>query len=105
MPVFATVDDVASVMGPPITNAIVNLGTSRSSGSFDLVGLTGLTSLTPVRIWQTAAPVPSKGDARDEIEFTAIRATGYVLDATTVRVHWLADGVAVGDYSFSYRTD
>lgn len=79
-----------------------DLGASRSAGSFDITGLSGLTAGKPVMVFQTAAPIASKGDARDEPEMDQILATGYVVNATTIRVFWNASGVVVGDYAFAY---
>lgn len=79
-----------------------DLGAARRSGTFDLTGLSGLTVGKVVLVIQTAAPIASKGDARDEFEMDPIVLTGYVVDATTIRVYWSAPGVVVGDYSFAY---
>lgn len=80
----------------------VDLGAARRSGTFDLTGLSGLTTDKPVMVMQTAAPIASKGDARDEPEMDQIQATGYVVNATTIRVYWHAPSVVVGSYNFAY---
>lgn len=85
-----------------LTALVRDLGTARRSGTFDITGLSGLTADKAVLITQTTAPIASKGNARDEIEFDAIQATGYVVNATTIRVLWHAPGVVVGDYAFAY---
>ncbi len=87
---------------PTFVEVIVDLGVARSSGSFDLTGLSGLTPGRYVDVRQSAAVIPGKGDARDESEMDSIALTGYVFDATTIRVFWKATGVVVGDYAFAY---
>ena len=79
-----------------------NLGTAHRSGTFDITGLSGLTAGKPVLIVQTAAEIASKGNARDEGEMDQIQATGYVVDATTIRAYWQAPSVVVGTYAFAY---
>lgn len=79
-----------------------DLGVAQRSGVFDVTGLLGLTADKPVMVIQTAAPIASKGDARDEPEMDQIRATGYVVNATTLRVYWQAPSVVVGVYGFAY---
>jgi len=85
---------------PAYTEFIKDLGIGRS-GMFELTGA-GLPVGKPVTVIQTAAPIPSKGNCRDEFEFDRISLTGYVLDATTIRVHWNATGVVSGEYAFAY---
>lgn len=79
-----------------------DLGVARRSGTFDITGLSGLIAGKVVSIVQTAAVIASKGNARDEFEFDSIALTGYVVDATTIRVYWEADNVVVGTYAFAY---
>lgn len=79
-----------------------DLGVARRSGSFDITGLTGLTTGKPVQLFQTAAAIASKGNAADELEMDAIRLTGIVLNATTIRAYWEAPSVVVGTYAFAY---
>lgn len=55
-----------------------------------------------MNIVQTPAQIASKGNARDESELDHIRLTGYVVDATTIRVYWHAPSVVVGTYAFAY---
>jgi len=88
--------------GLTLTAVVKDLGVARRSGTFDITGLAGLTPGRPVLIVQTMAPVTSHGDARDEAEFDAVQATGYVVDAATIRVIWWAPGVIVGDVAFAY---
>lgn len=79
-----------------------DLGVARCSGTFDITGLAGLTAGKPVQIWQTAAQIATKGNARDEGEMDTIQATGYVVDATTIRAYWWAPSTVVGTYAFAY---
>jgi len=81
---------------------MADLGVARSSGSFDLTGLSGLSVDASVVVLQTSAPITSKGNARDEGEMDRIMASGYVVDATTIRVYWQAPSVVVGAYNFGY---
>lgn len=81
-----------------------DLGVARSSGTFDITGLSSQTADKPVSIMQTAAAIASKGNARDESEMDTINVTGYVVDATTIRAYWHSSNgaVCVGDYAFAY---
>lgn len=89
--------------GPPAWTAFTkDLGAARRSGTFDITGLAGLTPNTVVDIVQTAAPIASKGNARDEFEMDLIELTGYVFDASTIRAYWHAPSVVVGTYEFAY---
>ena len=87
---------------PTYTAFSKNLGAAQSSGTFDITGLSGLTADKVVSVVQTAAPITNKGNARDEAEMDHIRATGYVLNETTIRVYWNSPSVVVGDYNFAY---
>lgn len=89
--------------GGAFTDFTKDLGTARRSGTFDITGLSGLTADKVVSIVQTAAPIASKGNARDEAEMDLIQLTGYVLDATTIRAYWNSSGVAVGTYAFAFQ--
>jgi len=83
------------------TNVTADLGVARRSGTFDIAG-SGLTPGNPVIIFQSMGAISAKGDARDEAEFDLISATGYVVDASTIRVIWNASGVVVGNYEFEF---
>lgn len=89
--------------GSAYTDFTKDLGVSRRSGTFDITGLSGLTVDKVVSIVQTAVPIASKGNARDEPEMDLIRATGYVVNATTIRAYWQAQGVMVGSYNFAFQ--
>lgn len=86
--------------GLALTDFIQNVG-GGTSGHFTIAGA-GFTAGKDVLIVQTAQPIPSKGNARDELEMDAIVLTGYVMDAATIQVYWRATGIVVGDYAFAY---
>lgn len=90
--------------GTTIAKTVKDLGAGRSSGTFDITGLSGLTADKVVSVVQTAGAIASKGNARDEPEMDLISATGYVVNATTIRVYWRAPGIVVGNYEFGYWT-
>lgn len=91
--------------GVTVTAIVKDLGTARSSGKFDITGLAGLTIDKVVTVMQTAAQVASKGNARDEGEMDLVQATGYVVDAATIRVYWWAPSIIVGDVAFGYSVN
>lgn len=93
--------DVLNLGSPVVTDFIQNVG-SGTSGHFTIGGA-GFTPGKDVLIVQTAQPIPSKGNARDELEMDAIILTGYVVDAATIQVYWRATGIVVGDYAFAYQ--
>lgn len=80
---------------------IQDLGAGKRSGTFD-VATSFRTADKDVIVIQTAKAIASKGNARDEAEMDAIQATGYVVDANTIRVYWWAPSVVVGTYAFAY---
>jgi hypothetical protein len=88
--------------GATFTAFTQDLGAARSSGTFDITGLSGLTVGKFVDIQQTAAAIATKGNAQDEGQFDSIDAWGIVLDAATIRAQWRATGVVVGTYAFAY---
>lgn len=88
--------------GLTYTDVTADLGRSDREGTFDITGLAGLTPGKVVNVVQTAAQIASRGDARDEPEMDLITATGYVVDAATIRVYWHAPSVVVGTYAFAY---
>lgn len=93
---------VGDVEGLAWVDFIKNIG-AGTSGHFDITGLSNLTAGKDVELVQTAQPIPSKGNARDEFEMDNIELTGYAVDATTIRVYWHASGLVTGDYAFAYR--
>ena len=85
-----------------LTDFTEDLGVSNRQGEFDITGLSGLVAGDNVLVIQTKQAISSKGDATDEPDMDLIRATGIVIDATTVRVTWWAPSVVVGIYAFAY---
>lgn len=76
--------------------------TPVDAGSFDITGLAGLTAGKPVLVQQAAGPYTGKGDLADEAEMDLVLATGYVVDATTIRVFWNSRGRVAGNVKFQY---
>lgn len=89
--------------GGAYTKFTKNLLDARSSGTFDITGLSGLTADKVVSIVQTADAIASKGNARDEPEMDMISLTGYVLNSTTIRAYWHAPSFVAGTYAFAYQ--
>jgi hypothetical protein len=76
-------------------------------GTFDITGLSGLTTNKPVLIWQAVGPYTNKGDATgsvDEAEMDQVVATAYCLDTTTIRVYWECErsSYVAGYIKFNY---
>lgn len=88
--------------GTSMTDFTADLGTGRSSGTFDVTGLPAMTVGKNVAIWQTAQAIASKGGARDELEMDNIQATGYVLSSTSLRAYWHAPAIVTGIYAFAF---
>ena len=74
-----------------------------TSGWFDITGLSGLTIGKNALVIQTAQPITSKGDARDEFEMDSIALTGYVAATDRIRVFWQSRGIVTGTYAFAYQ--
>lgn len=77
----------------------------RYSGTFDLPGLNGLTPTKPVMVQQAAAAYTGKGTLTDEAEMDQLSLTGFVLDASTIRVYWtvpIHNGPVAGNFKFDY---
>lgn len=84
------------------TAFVKDLGAARRSGAFAVTGLSGLTVGNSYDVRHSGAQVASKGNARDEAEFTTILVTAYADTTTTLSCLWFASNndVAVGDYAF-----
>jgi hypothetical protein len=80
---------------------IQDIGVSVQSGSFTITS-SGLTTGKPVFITQTASEIPSKGNARDELEMDLITLNGYVVNSTTIKVFWNSPDIVTGEYAFGY---
>lgn len=81
-----------------------DLGAGKSSGTFDVTGLSGLNTSASIMVLQTSAAIASKGNARDEPECDPISVSGYALNSTTIRCYWNAPSIVVGIYAFAYMT-
>jgi hypothetical protein len=71
-------------------------------GTFDITGLSGLTTGKPVLIQQAVGPYTGKGPDEDEAELEQLTVTGYVLDATTIRCFWSTQWPVIGNFKFQY---
>lgn len=89
---------------PAVSTVIKSVGVSGRRGTFDVSVPRWMSVGSPVTVRHVAAPVPSKGNARDEIEMDPIIATGYVVSVGTLRVHWAsaARSIIVGDVAFGF---
>jgi len=95
-----------TLKGMTLTNVEKDLGAAPLySGTFDITGLSGLTVGANVLVMQAAGPYTGKGDQPDEAEMDQVTATGYVFDATTIRVYWTCQpysGPVAGNVKFNY---
>jgi len=80
-----------------------DLGTpARKGGTFDITGLSSLTTDRQVVVIQKAAPFTDKGILKDHGELDHVLVTAYVLNATTVRCHWFSATFVQGNFKFGY---
>jgi len=63
-------------------------GKALKSGAFEITGLAGLTADKQVLVSQAVAAYTGKGTLKDEASMNMAVASGYVLNATTIRVYW-----------------
>lgn len=77
---------------------------AAQSGTFTIVS-SGLSANDHIDVMQTARAIVSRGNARDESEMDMISATGYVVDATTIRVYWHCKNRVIGTYAFAYNVN
>lgn len=98
------VDVTIASAGVTLSTVEKDLGSlPRNAGTFDITGLSGLTPAKPVLVQQAAGPYTGKGTLADEAEMDMVSATGYVVDATTIRVYWnLLTSFIVGNVKFNY---
>lgn len=75
---------------------------ARTNGTFDITGLSGLTAGKSVLVFQVPGAYTGKGDRQDEAEVGLVTATGYVVDATTIRVFWRSEEPMAGNVNFAY---
>lgn len=86
-----------------LTTAEANLSSlPRRSGTFDLTGLSGLTSGRPVLMQQASGPYTSKGTLADEAEMDQVSFVASVLDPSTIRAHWTSPTFIVGNFKVQY---
>jgi len=88
-----------------LTEVEKDLGVAAYSGTFDITGLAGLTASKQVLIVQKAGPYTGKGDRQDEAEMDQVAATGYVVDANTIRAYWVCQpysGPVAGNVKFGW---
>ena len=94
---------VSAVPTLSLTTVEKDLGsTAQYSGRFDITGLSGLTASAQAMIVQKAGPYTGKGTLQDEAEMDSVQVAGYVVDATTIRGHWVSRGPIVGNVAFGY---
>ena len=74
-----------------------------TAGTFDITGLSGLTAGKQVLVSQKAAAYTGKGSYYDEPEMDHIDATGYCVDAPTIRVYWNSPTLVAGYVKFGYQ--
>lgn len=73
---------------------------SKSSGSFLITGLSGLTMNNQIVVSQAAGFYTGKGD--DEIEMDALVCSGYVVDSSTIKVYYNSRHLVGGNFKFNY---
>ena len=96
-------DEATGGTGLSLTEVEKNLGsTPKTSGSFQITGLSGLTADDPVLIRQTVGPYTGKGTRADEYELDSINVGGKVANATTIQCYWRSDSWVRGNYKFVY---
>lgn len=87
----------------PYSTVEVNLGSfPRKTGRFTISG-SGLTAGKPVQIWQAVGPYTGKGTREDEVEMDMVKATGIVLNTTTITVYWNSPTRVRGNRKFAYQ--
>ncbi len=86
-----------------LTEIEVNLGsTARTSGSFVISGLSGLTTGDPVLVRQAVGPYTGKGTRADEFELDSVSVAGKVASASTIQCYWRSDAWVRGNFKFLY---
>jgi hypothetical protein len=80
-----------------------NLGsTARTSGSFQITGLSGLNPGDPVLIRQTLGPYTGKGTRADEFELDTVTVAAEVASSSVIQCYWRSDAWVRGNYKFAY---
>lgn len=75
---------------------------ARTSGSFEITGLAGLTIGKPVMVIQLPGPYVGKGTLADEAEGGMVNASGFVSAADKIAVVWTSHVMMVGSVKFAY---
>ena len=93
----------ASSGGLSLTEVEVDLGsTPRTSGSFQITGLSGLPVDEPVLIRQGLGPYTGKGTLADEFEMDTLNVAGKVASASAIQCYWTTDSLVRGNFKFLY---
>jgi hypothetical protein len=74
----------------------------RLSGTFDITGLSGLTTDRPVLMQQAVGPYTGKGTLADEAEMDQLSLSATVLNPSTIRAYWSSPTLVVGNFKFQY---
>ena len=89
--------------GLSLTEVEVDLGsTPRTSGSFQITGLSGLPVDEPVLIRQGLGPYTGKGTLADEFEMDTLNVAGKVASASAIQCYWTTDSLVRGNFKFLY---
>ena len=86
-----------------LTEIEKDLGSNpRTSGNFNITGLSGLTIGKPAVISQSAAGYTGKGTLTDESEMDLLTVNGVVTAADTIKVYWNSIYNVKGNFKFNY---
>lgn len=88
-----------------LSTAEVSLGAApraRRAGSFQITGLSGLTTGKPVSIQQASGPYTGKGVRTDEAEMDQVLVTAKVLSTTVIQAYWKSEQRVRGNFKFDY---
>ena len=86
-----------------LTEVEVDLGsTPKTSGYFQITGLSGLTTGRQVLIRQALGPYTGKGTLADEYEMDTLQVGGKVASASTIDCYWTTDSLVRGNFKFAY---
>jgi hypothetical protein len=91
--------------GLTLSTAEVSLGAApyaRRSGSFQITGLSGLTTGKAVSIQQANGPYTGKGTREDEAEMDQVTVTAKVASATVIQAYWASTYRVRGNVKFDY---
>lgn len=93
----------ASSGGATLTEVEKDLGSfARTTGSFTITGLSGLTIGKPVIISQAAAAPTGKGTRADEVEMDMLTVSAVVTAADTITAYWNTPLFVKGNMKFNY---